>query len=86
MFPAGRGNLDGPRQSPYDNFHGDLYLKSEALSYLLHVLILQELGIAADSLHHFVYQSYRSLFIKHAFVAVGLLDKSVLKPAIPTPQ
>ena len=65
--------------SSYDEFHLDLAQKSEALSYLLHVLILQELGIAADILHRFVYQSQRSFQIKHAFVAVGLLDKSVLE-------
>lgn len=66
--------------SPYDKFHVDLYQKSEALFYLLHVLILQELGISAGLLHRFVYQSHASLEIKRALVAVGLLDESVLKP------
>jgi hypothetical protein len=65
----------------YAEFHEDLARKSDALSYLLHVLILQELGIAADILHRFVYQSLRSIRIKHAFVAVGLLDKTVLEPS-----
>ena len=81
------GRRDNTR--PYDEFHGDLYLKSEALFYLLHVLILQELGIPAELLRRFVYQSDASFKIKHAFVAVGLLDKSVLKPPpmqIPTLQ
>jgi hypothetical protein len=75
--------------SPYDDFHGDLYGKSEALFYLLHVLILQELGVAPDILRRFVDQSRASFKIKAAFVAVGLLDKCVLKPApiqIPTLQ
>jgi hypothetical protein len=45
------------------------------------MLILQELGIAADVLHRFVYQSPRSFNIKHAFVGVELLDKSVLDPS-----
>jgi hypothetical protein len=67
--------------STYDEFHLDLARKSDALSYLLHVLILQELGIAANILHDFVYQSPRSFNIKNAFVAVGLLDKSVLEPS-----
>jgi ApeA N-terminal domain 1 len=78
------GRRDNTR--PYDDFHGDLYLKSEALFYLLHVLILQELGIAADILRRFVYQSHASFKIKHAFVAVGLLDKSVLKPPSDTAE
>jgi ApeA N-terminal domain 1 len=73
--------------SPYDDFHGDLYRKSDALFYLLHVLILQELGIDADILHQFVYsQGPRSFNIKHAFAAAGLLDESVSKPSVPTPQ
>jgi hypothetical protein len=72
------GRRDNTR--PYDEFHGDLYQKSEALFYLLHVLILQELGMPAELLRRFLYQSHASLKIKHAFVAVGLLDKSVLKP------
>jgi hypothetical protein len=69
------------KSSTYDEFHLDLAQKSDALSYLLHVLILQELGIAADILHRFVYQSQMSFKIKHAFVAVGLLDKSVVDPS-----
>jgi hypothetical protein len=69
----------------YDNFHEDLYRKSQALFYLLHVLILQELGVAADILRHFVYQSAASYRVKVAFVGAGLLDKDVLKPPpIPT--
>jgi hypothetical protein len=39
--------------SSYDEFHGDLYFKSEALFYLLHALILQELGIPASRLPSF---------------------------------
>jgi hypothetical protein len=75
--------------STYDVFHGELYGKSEALFYLLHVLILQELEIPTDILHRFVYQSHASFKIKAAFVAAGLLDKGVLGPPatqIPTLQ
>jgi hypothetical protein len=67
--------------SAYAEFHEDLARKSDALSYLLHVLILQELGIEAGILHRFVYQSPKSFSIKNAFVAVGLMDKSVLEPS-----
>ena len=65
----------------YDEFNLDLARKNRALSPLLHVLILQELGVAEDLLRGLVYQSPMSFNIKRAFVDVGLLDKSILEPS-----
>lgn len=70
----------------YEEFHEDISRKSDALSYLLHLIILQELGIEADILSGLLFKSYYSYPIKQAFVDVGLLDRSVLKPAGPTPH
>jgi hypothetical protein len=65
----------------YDELHLYLARRNQAQSHLLHVLILQELGVATNVLHRFVYQSPSSFSIKRAFVDVGLLDEGVLEPS-----
>lgn len=56
----------------------DLHKKSEALSYLYHVLLLREIGIDDKILQFDVYDAFFSPRIKLAFVNVGLLSPSVL--------
>lgn len=62
----------------YQDFMLDLSKKSDALSYLYHAVLLLEIGIDADILNVHVYRGFRSTLIRHAFVDVGLLPKSVL--------
>jgi hypothetical protein len=57
----------------------DLHQKSEALSYLYHVLLLHEIGIDEKILQFNVYRGFFSPRIKSAFVDVGLLSPSALK-------
>jgi hypothetical protein len=73
-------HFGGQRQrGDYTEFVIDLSRRSEALSYLYHALLLQEIGIDSEIIKWYVYRGFRSFPIKHAFVEVGLLPKSALK-------
>ncbi|TYL85802.1 HEPN domain-containing protein [Bradyrhizobium cytisi] len=65
------------------SFIDDLDKRSTALATLYHTLLLHEIGVDAKILRHWIYESFRSFPIKHSFVEVGLLDKSVLQPLNP---
>jgi ApeA N-terminal domain 1 len=77
----------GQRQKGKNNdFIMDLAKKSDALEYLYHALLLQELQLEEQIVKNYIYDSYKSFRIKHALVEVGLLDKGILKPpAMPVP-
>ena len=45
------------------------------------MLILNEIGIDEKILNWWIYESFESFQVKSIFVAAGLLDESVLKPA-----
>jgi len=65
----------------------DLEKKSDALEYLHHTLILQELQLGDELVSNYIYNSYKSYLIEAALVEVGLLDKSFLKPpGMPIPK
>jgi ApeA N-terminal domain 1 len=73
-------HFGGQRQSgDYRAFIIDLMRLSEALSYLYHALLLQEIGVDPEILKWYVYKGFRSFPIKHSFVEVGLLPKSALR-------
>lgn len=72
-------HFGGQRHSGnYRDFVIDLNKKSEALAYLYHAVLLQEIGVDPGILNHFVYQGFRSFSVKASFVTVGLLPKSAL--------
>jgi hypothetical protein len=62
----------------YGNFVEALYKTSEALSYLYHVLLLQEVGVPIEILKFQVYKGPFSFRIREAFVDVGLLQPESL--------
>ncbi|HEV2270826.1 MAG TPA: HEPN domain-containing protein [Steroidobacteraceae bacterium] len=62
----------------YRKFVIDLARKSDALTYLYHVLLLQEIGINPEIIRSFVYRGFRSYPIKSAFAEAGLLPRSAL--------
>ena len=69
------------------DFIADLEKKSDALEYLHHALLLQELQIGEKIASNYIFNNYKSYRIKHALVEVGLLNKSVLKPPdMPIPK
>jgi hypothetical protein len=76
-------HFGGQRQvggaADYNAFILDLSKKSEALSYLYHVLLLLEIGIDASILHRYAYKGFRSYPIKFALVDAGLLPEGALK-------
>jgi len=75
---------DGERT--YGEFMLALHWKSEALSYLFHVLILHEIGLDDAILRWWVNEGFHSFHIKSALVQVGLLPADALKPPVPIPQ
>jgi ApeA N-terminal domain 1 len=81
-------HFGGQRQSSaYNDFLIDLHKKSDALQYLYHTLLLQNLGLDTQIVRNYIYGSNRSFRKKSALVDVGLLDKGVLKvPALPVPN
>jgi hypothetical protein len=66
----------------YSDFILELDKKSRALSTLYHCLLLHEIGISAEMLTKWIYNSFRSFPIKYSFVEVGLLDKEVLPEGV----
>jgi len=69
-------------QDPSEDYRAfviDLARKSEALAYLYHVLLLQEIGIDPEIIRWFVYRGFRSFQVKFALAEVGLLPKSALE-------
>lgn len=58
----------------YTDFLVRLNKLSDALSYLYHALLLQEIGIAPQIIDSWIYQGLDSYWIKRLFVEVGLLD------------
>ena len=67
----------------YEDFIQEVINKSEALSVIYHMVILNEIGVEQTIINDWLYQSFDSYRLKAIFVAVGLLDESVLKPASP---
>lgn len=55
------------------DFLSDLIKKSEAISYLYHALLLNEIGVAPDILRDFLFQGYSSFRSKFAFKTAGLI-------------
>jgi ApeA N-terminal domain 1 len=70
----------------YDEFARDLAYKGEALAFLSHMLILQELELDESIVNGYVHKSSKSYRIKSALVEVGLLDNEVLKPTPRPPK
>lgn len=68
-----------PPTEDYRDFIIDLARKSDALRYLYHAFLLQEIGIDPELVRRFVYHGFRSYPIKFAFTEVGLLPKSALE-------
>jgi hypothetical protein len=75
---------DGERT--YNEFLLAMHKKSEALSYLFHVLILHEIGLDGAILRRWVNEGFRSFHIKSALVEVGLLPADVIRPPVPIPR
>ena len=70
-------HFGGQRQDEnYEDFITNLDKKSNALSFLYHALLLQEIGVDKKILSGWVYESVQSYKIKSALVDVGLLTKS----------
>jgi hypothetical protein len=65
----GESNLENTR---------DLHVKSEALAYLYHILLLHEIGFGRDWLKTFVYQGMQAYTIKKAFFDANLIDEQRL--------
>lgn len=81
---AGRRNqishFGGQRPTEdYREFILDLSRKSDALHYLYHAFLLQEIGVDPEIVRKFVYNGFRSFPIKFALTEVGLLPKSALE-------
>jgi hypothetical protein len=74
---------DGERTS--SEYTLGLHKKSEALSYLFHVLILHEIGLDDAILRWWVNEGFHSFHIKSALVEVGLLPADAIKPPVPIP-
>ena len=53
--------------------------KSEALSYLYHALLLNEIGVPEEMLNWWIYKGFQSYTIKEAFFKVALIDEAALK-------
>jgi hypothetical protein len=60
----------------YRAFVTDLHKKSNALSYLYHILLLEEIGVNKEILKYWVYEGYQSREIKNTLTDVGLLPKT----------
>jgi len=74
-------HFGGQRQDGnYREFVASLDKKSNALSYLYHALLLQEIGVDEKILKWWMYEGFRSYGIKSTLVDVGLLTKSALSP------
>jgi len=67
----------------YQEFVLEVTNKSDALAIIFHMLILHEIGIDEKILNWWIYEGFQSYRVKSVFVAAGLLDESVLKPASP---
>jgi hypothetical protein len=69
-------------QDPGEDYHKfviELAQKTDALSYLYHALLLQEIGVTPEVIRWFVYRGFRSYPVKVALVQVGLLPRSALE-------
>jgi ApeA N-terminal domain 1 len=66
----------------YSEFLKDLNNKSEALSVLYHALLLHEVGIDAQILKRWIFESFGSLPIKIHFVEAGLLSPTDPRAAV----
>lgn len=67
-------HFGGQRQTGnYREFVASIDKKSNALSYLYHTLLLQEIGVDEKILRWGVYEGFRSYTIKSALIDVGLL-------------
>ena len=75
---------DGERT--YNEFMLAMHKKSEALSYLFHVLILHEIGLDGAILRLWVNEGFHSFRIKSALVEVDLLPADAIKPPVPIPR
>lgn len=58
----------------YSAFARDLHIKSDALSYLYHLLLLQEIGVDGKHLSDWTHKSHCSYRNRGKLVAVGLLE------------
>jgi hypothetical protein len=65
----------------YGEFITDTISKTESLSTIYHMLLLQELGVDQSILKAWVYEGRKSLEINYYFVQAGLLDEDVVKAA-----
>jgi hypothetical protein len=65
--------------SNYSSDLDDVHKKSEALSFLYHVLLLQQIGVDTNILRASVYGGFRAHRIKSTLVEVGLLPESALR-------
>lgn len=64
----------------YSKFAIDLERQSNALAYLYHALLLQEVGVDERIINQWIYQGYQSHRIKNTFVEVGLLNEELGMP------
>lgn len=60
----------------YEDFILDLVKKSDAISYLYHTLILNEIGVDKTILNEWMYKGFHSGRIKATLTDVGLLTRS----------
>lgn len=68
----------------YREFVRETDKKNVALSYLYHILVLQEIGVPVQILKWWVHQGFMSYTFKGAFVEVGLLPQSALNYSLPS--
>ncbi|MBV9568011.1 MAG: hypothetical protein JO172_07730 [Hyphomicrobiales bacterium] len=64
----------------YQSFMIELSHFADALAALYHSLILHEIGVGANIINQWVFDSFQSFRNKVRLVQVGLLDEDVLKP------
>ena len=68
--------------SAYEELVRDLAIKSNALFYLYHSLVLQELELGDQIVNGYVYYSPKSFLIKRALVAAKLLEPDEVPPSV----
>lgn len=57
-----------------------LSIVPEAIGYLYHALLLQEIGIDSDLLRRWVFDGPRSFIVQYAFREAGLLPEELKEP------